>query len=230
MSKAVGLADHEGIESVIRVQSSRAIPRRSVFRVFVLGRNRRGRGRGGASLCAVWKAVRSASRACSEDESPAHPQGRAPRNPVPDAARCSTRKLGSQRGLTAGGLGVGSCAGIARRLIGNLASCGNCRFDGCGLFRLINVLTWAFNGNHCLVHIEKRGGGGLNASCSAARKGAVICSSNTARVSLLGTSMMRREDPIRPWGRARFTNPRWRAVTFGSLLRIDSRCAHRAWK
>ena len=45
MSKAVGLADHEGIEGVIRVQSSRAIPRRSVFRVFVLGRNRRGRGR-----------------------------------------------------------------------------------------------------------------------------------------------------------------------------------------
>ena len=48
MSKAVGLADHEGIEGVIRVQSSRAIPRRSVFRVFVLGRNRRGRGRGGS--------------------------------------------------------------------------------------------------------------------------------------------------------------------------------------
>ena len=78
---------------------------------------------------------------------------------------------GANGGLTTGGLGVGSCGGIARRLIGNLVSCGNCGFDGRGLFRLINVLTWAFNGNHRLVHIEKRGGGGAErlVQCGAER-------------------------------------------------------------
>ena len=167
--KAVGLANHEGIEGVIRVQTCRAIPRRRIFRVFMRMHLLRLRYRRG-----LWNESGQghrvfARRTCGRSRRSRH------RSRLLSGGEAGTLRLQGLQGragdlLIRGYLvviGTWMRLGVilkSTRAGGYLGMRGNSRSGSRSLLNvhltltLENVLTCRFNRNHRLVHIEKRGG------------------------------------------------------------------------
>ena len=165
--KAVGLTNHEGVESVVRVQSGRAVPSRRVFRVFMRMhllslryrrgiRNERGRRRVFARRRRTRSRSSRSGLLCGGE---------------PGALRLQCVQGGAGDLLISGHLVVVRARMRLRVVLkgtrsgGCLGMRGSRRYRRSGLvldrhlaLTVENVLTCRFNRNHRLIHIEKCGG------------------------------------------------------------------------